>query len=172
MNDKRWPLNTAMMYGIQRRSDIACSQESNLGTGLRKLAGSFVITTEADPSLIPNQTQQDSRKHHFSVLNWLRNVIKCTLNYISEPIKYTKTSVFCYAVKFCSGWDQLLCVMTKLPASLRCPAPRFDFLCPVWDLIMTVSSDSMFVMLIVSYCNLYKAYTDTIWKMVLLKVGA
>ena len=25
------------------------------------------------------------------------------------------------------GWGQLLCVMTKLPASFRWPAPRFDF---------------------------------------------
>jgi len=37
------------------------------------------------------------------VLNWLRNVIKCALNYIPEPIKHTKTSVFCYAVTFRSG---------------------------------------------------------------------
>jgi len=29
-----------------------------------------------------------------------------------------------------SGRDQLLCVMTKLPASFHWPAPRFDFLCP------------------------------------------
>ena len=26
----------------------------------------------------------------FSVLNWLRNIIECTLNYIPEPIKHTK----------------------------------------------------------------------------------
>ena len=67
------------------------------------------------------KTQQDSRKHQFSVLNWLRNVIKCALNYISEPIKHTKTSVFCYAVKFQSGigLDHFLCVMTKLPASFH-----------------------------------------------------
>ena len=72
---------------------------SNLGTGLRKLAGSSVTT----PSPNPTKTQQDSRKHQFSVLNWLRNVIKCASNYIPEPIKHTKTSVFCCAVKFCSG---------------------------------------------------------------------
>ena len=51
----------------------------------------------------PTKTQQDSRKHQFSVLNWLRNVIKCALNYIPEPIKDTKTTFFCYAVKFRLG---------------------------------------------------------------------
>ena len=39
----------------------------------------------------------------FSVFNWLRNVIWCALNYIPEPIKHTKTSVFWCAVKFRSG---------------------------------------------------------------------
>ena len=58
---------------------------------------------KADPTPIPDQTQQDSRKHQFSGLNWLRNVIKWALNYIPEPIKHIKTSVFCYAVQFRSG---------------------------------------------------------------------
>ena len=42
---------------------------SNLGASQRKLAGSSV----------PSKTQQNSRKHQLSVLNWVRNVIKCTL---------------------------------------------------------------------------------------------
>ena len=37
------------------------------------------------------------------MFNWLRNVIKCALNYIPEPIKDTKTTFFCYAVKFRLG---------------------------------------------------------------------
>ena len=77
---------------------------SNLGTGVRKLAGSSVIayrsSSQPDPRPKLNRIAENTG---FSVLNWLRNVIKCALNYIPEPIKHTKTSVFCYAVEFCSG---------------------------------------------------------------------
>ena len=73
-----------------------CTNENFPLYGIRKLAGSSVMTHR---SWSLTKTQQDNRKHQF-VLNWLRNVIKCTLNYIPEPIKHTKTSVFCYAVTF------------------------------------------------------------------------
>ena len=54
----------------------------------------FVLEhTEADPSLILSKTQQGSRKHQFSMLNWLRNVIKCALNYIPEPIKLVFSAI-------------------------------------------------------------------------------
>ena len=79
---------------------------SNLGTGLRKFAGNCYNIQKLIPARSPTKTQQDSRKDQFNGLNglnWLRNVIKCTLDYILEPIKRTKTSVFCYAVTFRSG---------------------------------------------------------------------
>ena len=67
----------------------------------------------------------------FSVLNYLRNVIWCTLNYIPEPIKHTKLVFSAILLSFGrgSGWDELLYVITKLPASFRRPIPRFDPLC-------------------------------------------
>ena len=34
-------------------------------------------------------------------------------------------------IRLGSGGDQLLCAITKLPASFGLPAPRFDFLCPL-----------------------------------------
>ena len=46
--------------------------------------------TEADPSLIP---EQNSTEQQFSVLNWLRSVIKCVLNYIPEPIKLVFSAI-------------------------------------------------------------------------------
>ena len=71
----------------------------------------LLLHTEADPSPIPAR----SRKHQFSVLNWLRNVIKLT--FLSQLS--TLKPVFSMLLSFArgSGWDQLLCVMTKLPAS-------------------------------------------------------
>ena len=67
----------------------------------------------------------------FSVLNWIRNVIYCALNYIPEPIKHTKLVFSAILLSFGrgSGWDQLLYVITELPASFLWPAPRFDPLC-------------------------------------------
>ena len=58
----------------------------------KKLTGSFVIThrswSQADPQVTLNRIAENTS----CVLNWLRNVIKWALNYIPEPIKYTKTS--------------------------------------------------------------------------------
>ena len=66
----------------------------------KKACWQFCYNTEADPN-------QDSRKHQFSVLTWLRNVIKCALNLIPEPIMHTKTmQCFCYPVECCSReWE-------------------------------------------------------------------
>ena len=65
------------------------------------------------------------------MLNWIRNVIYCALNYIPEPIKHTKLVFSAILLSFGrgSGWDQLLYVITELPASFLWPAPRFDPLC-------------------------------------------
>ena len=107
-------------------------KKSNLGAGQWRLAGSFVMThirwSQPDPWAKLHSTAENTG---FIVLNWLRNVIKCASNYIPEPIKHTKTSVFCYPVEFWSGsgWDELLYVVTELPASFLRPVPRFDSLC-------------------------------------------
>ena len=74
---------------------------SNLGTGLRKLAGSSVITY-----MYRSSSQPDLRPKLNRIAEKLKNVIKCALNYIPEPIKHTKTSVFCYAFEFHSGIRQ------------------------------------------------------------------
>ena len=52
----------------------------------------------------------------------------CTLNYIPQPIKHTKLVFSAILLSFArgSGWDQLLRVITQLPASYLWPAPRFD----------------------------------------------
>ena len=69
-------------------------------------------------------------KTQFSVLNWLRNVIK---NKFPSQLSTLKPVFSAMLLSFArgSGWDQLLCVMTKLPASFRRPAPRFDVLPPL-----------------------------------------
>ena len=65
------------------------------------------------------------------MLNWLRNLILCALNYTPMPIKQTKLVFSDTLLSFGqgSGWDQLLCVITELPASFLRPVPRFDPLC-------------------------------------------
>ena len=48
-----------------------------------------------------------------------------------EPIKHTKLVFSAILLSFGrgSGWDQLLYVITELPASFLTPIPRFDPLC-------------------------------------------
>jgi len=59
----------------------------NLGTSLRKLAGSSFITYRSwsqpnpGPKLI-----RIAKKHQFGVLNWLRDAIKYAFDYIPGPI--------------------------------------------------------------------------------------
>ena len=67
----------------------------------------------------------------------------CALNYIPEPIKHTKLVFSAILLSFArgSGWDQLLCVTTKLPAIFLWLPPRFDPLCMgpcnVWPPLQT-----------------------------------
>ena len=104
---------------------------SNLGASQRKLAGSFVLThrsqSQPDPRVKLNSIAGNTG---FSVLNWLRNVIKC-IKFILEPIKHTKLVFSAILLSFGqgSGWDQLLCVITELLPSFLRPVPRFDPLC-------------------------------------------
>ena len=72
------------------------------------LVASFVITHRNW-----SQLNRIAENTGYSALNWLRNLDKCALNYIPEPIKHTS----CLYAK------------TELPASFLWLAPRFDPLC-------------------------------------------
>ena len=55
----------------------------------------------------------------FSVLNWLRNVIKCAfLGQLSTLFLKTVFSAILLNVAWGSGWDQLLCVVKKTTSKL------------------------------------------------------
>ena len=87
--------------------------------------------TEGDPSPIPEWNFTAQQKTLVLVYNWLKNVIWYALNYIPEPTKQTKLMFSAILLSFGrgSGWDELLYVITELPASFLRPVPRFDPLC-------------------------------------------
>ena len=60
-------------------------------------------------------TRSASLVPRLSDFRWLGNVIKCEIHYIPKPIKHTKL-VFLLSFAQGSGWDQLLYVITELPA--------------------------------------------------------